>query len=174
MSANMNWFAWWSRIGWPKVLRTAEYSSASSIAPRAIPIAWPAIPIRPPSSVLIAILKPSPSFPRRFFAGTRQSSRKIVQEYAALMPIFLSGGARLKPGASVGMMKAEMPRCPAALSVIANKTIASGFGLGQPEAPELLPAGEGNQKLALLRLVAKFQHRIAVERVVDAHDHAGR
>src|SRR5690606_30020993 len=37
---------------------------------------------------------------------------------------------------------------------------------------ELLAAGEGNEPLALLFLRAVAEDRIAVERVVDAHDHA--
>src|SRR5215831_17762094 len=86
------------------------------------------MPIRPPSSVLIAILKPSPSLPSRLRAGTRQSSKKIEHDQAALMPILRSGALRLKPGESVGTMNAEMPRWPAALSVIAKRTIASALG----------------------------------------------
>src|SRR5271155_2079759 len=86
------------------------------------------MPIRPPSKVDIATLNPSPSLPRRFLAGTRQSSKKIEQDHAALMPIFRSGGARLKPGVFVGTRNAEIPLWPAALSVIAKRTIASAFG----------------------------------------------
>src|SRR5262249_56984244 len=76
----------------------------------------------------IAILKPSPSLPSRLRAGTRQSSKKIEHDHAALMPIFRSGALRLKPGESVGTRKAEIPRWPAGLSVIAKRTIASALG----------------------------------------------
>ena len=37
---------------------------------RAMPRAWAAMPIRPPSRVAMAILKPSPSLPSRFSLGT--------------------------------------------------------------------------------------------------------
>src|SRR5213078_2473544 len=46
----------------------------------AMPTAWAAIPIRPPSSVPIAILKPWPSWPRMLREGTRQSSKCIRSE----------------------------------------------------------------------------------------------
>src|SRR5258705_13387656 len=52
----------------------------------------------------------------------------MVQLHAALMPIFLSGGWRLKPFVDVGTMNAVMPLLPFAGSVIVNSTIASAFG----------------------------------------------
>src|SRR5713226_4033909 len=78
-------------MGLPKVFRSPLYSIASSNAARAIPIACAAIPIRPPSRVLMATRKPSPSLPSRFLAGTRQSSKKMEHECAALMPWCVGG-----------------------------------------------------------------------------------
>src|ERR1043166_7094615 len=52
----------------------------------------------------------------------------MVQLHAALMPIFLSGGWRLKPLVEVGTRKAVMPLLPLLGSVIVNSTIASAFG----------------------------------------------
>ena len=84
--------------------------------------------MRPPSSVCMAILKPSPSLPSMFFAGTFISSKNMEHECAALMPIFLSGAARRNPGVSVGTRKAVMPLLPFDLSVMVKRRIASATG----------------------------------------------
>jgi hypothetical protein len=86
------------------------------------------MPMRPPSSVAMATLKPSPSRPIRFLAGTTMSSKNIEQDTAAEMPIFRSAAARWNPGVSVGTRKAEMPLWPAVRSVMAKSTMASATG----------------------------------------------
>jgi len=56
MSASMNWMAWCCAMGTSNVLRTFAYSRASSNAAIPMPMACAAIPMRPPSKVLMAIL----------------------------------------------------------------------------------------------------------------------
>ena len=55
-----------------------------------MPTAWAAMPIRPPSRVAMAILKPSPSSPRRREAGTRMPSNASSVVPEALTPSFTS------------------------------------------------------------------------------------
>ncbi len=52
--------------------------------------------------------------------------------------------------------------------------VAARLGLGQGEAAQLAAGGERCQELALLRLVAVAQERIADQRVVDREDDAAR
>src|SRR3972149_5281521 len=78
----------------------------------AIPRACAAIPMRPPSRVFMATLKPSPSFPRRFFAGTRTSSKMIEDVADALIPIFFSGFPREIPFHFMSTPKAVIPFRP--------------------------------------------------------------
>ncbi len=80
-------------------------------APSARPRAWAAMPIRPPSRVSMAILKPLPSWPSRFSLGTTQSSKIRSQVARRGYP----SSSRLpmeKPGKSFSTMKAEMPWLP--------------------------------------------------------------
>ena len=93
-----------------------------------MPMAWAAIPIRPPSSVPMAILNPSPSWPRRFAAGTSMFSKKMVQEGLAQIPSFSSAFWRMKPGVPVSTTKAVMPLVPFDRSVMVKSTIASATG----------------------------------------------
>ena len=58
-------------IGLPNAFRSKAYFTAQSIDADAIPSAWPATPIRPPSKVVIAILNPSPKLPTKLLAGIR-------------------------------------------------------------------------------------------------------
>ena len=83
---------------------------AASNASVAIPTAWAAMPIRPPSRVAMAILNPSPSSPRRSAAGTLTSVRKISTVPEALTPSLIWCLERSKPGVEASTMKAEMPR----------------------------------------------------------------
>ena len=82
-------------------------------AARAMPTAWAAMPIRPPSRLASAILSPCPSSPSRWLAGTRISSNAMAQVSDACWPSLFSTLATTKPGVSVGTMKAEMPFLPA-------------------------------------------------------------
>ena len=80
------------------------------------------MPIRPPSSVCMAILKPLPSLPSRFSLGTTQSSKIRSQVELPRIPIFFSCLPVEKPGKSFSTMKAEMPWLPLVLSVMAKTT----------------------------------------------------
>jgi len=82
--------------------------------------------MRPPSSVDIAILKPCPSAPSRFAAGTRQSWSAISTVSEARMPILSSCLPIENPGRSGVTMNAVIPRLPEAGSgsVRAKRTIA--------------------------------------------------
>ena len=68
----------------------------------------------------IAILKPSPSSPRRFSTGTRQSSKTSSPVVEPLIPIFGSTRATSKPGESASTTNAEIPAWPASGSVLAK------------------------------------------------------
>ncbi len=122
ISASFHWIAWCSTIAFPKVRRWRPYASASSKAARAMPTACAAMPMRPPSSVLIATWNPLPSAPSSAPAGSRASSRKIWHDLEPRMPSLSSGGPQRTPGVSIGTMNAEIPRCPLGLSVIAKST----------------------------------------------------
>ena len=56
-------------IGLPNWMRSLAYATAASRAAWAMPSACAPIPIRPPSSVFMAILKPSPSSPSSASGG---------------------------------------------------------------------------------------------------------
>ena len=58
--------------------------------------------IRPPSRPPIAILKPSPRFPRRLDWGTRTLSNMIVLVGEDFHPIFCSGFPKEIPEADLG------------------------------------------------------------------------
>jgi hypothetical protein len=63
-----------------------------------MPRACAAMPMRPPSSVAMAILKPSPFSPSTFSLGTFTFSKNTVHECAAWMPSLWSRGFCVKPG----------------------------------------------------------------------------
>src|SRR5688500_20344123 len=87
-----------------------------------MPSACEAMPMRPPSRVCIAILKPPPSSPRRFSSGTSHSSKLMVQECDPLMPSFLSSDSMMYPFELRGTTKQLVPREPLVGSV-ATKTM---------------------------------------------------
>mmetsp|Transcript_25736 Transcript_25736/g.75425 ORF Transcript_25736/g.75425 Transcript_25736/m.75425 type:complete len:208 (-) Transcript_25736:326-949(-) len=111
-------------MGAPNAVRSAAYFVATSRDAWAMPRACAAIPMRPPSRVVMAILKPSPGLPRRFALGTRTLSRMRLAVDEPRMPSLSSLAPRLKPGASQGTRKALIPLCFLLLSVVA-KTIAA-------------------------------------------------
>ena len=75
------------------------------------------------SSVRIAILKPSPSSPSRFAAGTLTSWSATAEVSVARWPILSRCFSTVKPSASAGTTNAESPRCALLLSVEAKTTI---------------------------------------------------
>src|SRR5881398_3793206 len=85
-----------------------------------------ATPGRERSRMRIAILKPSPSSPSRFPAGTRQSSNVSSPVVEPRMPIFGSSRATSNPGASASTTNAEMPAWPASASVLAKTDADAG------------------------------------------------
>ena len=101
----------------PNVLRCLAYRRDASRDACAIPTAWAAIPIRPPSNVVMAIRNPSPSLPTLFAKGTRQSSRAIDTVSELRMPNFFSFFATTKPGVPFSTMKVLIPLGPLARSV---------------------------------------------------------
>ena len=83
------------------------------------------MPMRPRSRMRRVSTKPMPSWPRRFCAGTRQSSRtssEVSEQRTPSLSSFLPGR---KPGVPRSTMKAEMPFLPLLLSVTAMITAVS-------------------------------------------------
>ena len=70
------------------------------------------MPMRPPSRVFMACLKPTPSSPRRFSSGTATSSRISSEVSLARMPSLFSCLPARKPGVPFSTMKALMPSVP--------------------------------------------------------------
>ena len=91
---------------------------ANSNAARAMPMAMAATPGRVRSSVIIASLKPLFSSPRRYLAGISVSLKVMVAVFDARWPI-LSSFLSTVTVSSLGTRKAEMPRWPASVSVLA-------------------------------------------------------
>ncbi|MNQ49993.1 hypothetical protein D3C85_639180 [compost metagenome] len=89
-----------------------------------MPRDWAAMPMRPPSRLDRAMLRPLPRSPSRFAAGMRQLSRVTAQVSEARRPILCSLRSTVKPGVSVGTRKADRPFLPSSASVTA-KTMAS-------------------------------------------------
>ena len=83
-----------------------------------MPVAIAATPGRVRSRVIIASLKPLFSSPRRWSAGISASLKVMVAVLDARWPILSSFLSTTTP-ASRGTTKAEMPRWPASLSVLA-------------------------------------------------------
>ena len=118
MSAIMNETAWCIAIGTPNWTRSLEYSQANSNAARPMPTAIAATPGRVRSRVIIASLKPLFSSPSRLSAGISVSLKTTVAVFDARWPI-LSSFLSIVTVSSRGTTKAEMPRWPASLSVLA-------------------------------------------------------
>ena len=93
-----------------------------------MPSACAAMPMRPPSSVDIATLKPPPTSPSSASAGRWTSSRKIWHDLLPRMPSLSSGVPVRTPLVFIGRMNAVMPLWPAALSFIVNSTQTSATG----------------------------------------------
>ncbi len=106
MSAIMKATPWNPRWRRPNWRRSFAYAAAASYAACASPSAMAAMPMRPPSSVFRKSLSPSPSAPRRFSAGMRQSSKMSSPVLLAWRPIFSSMRPMLNPGVSASTMKA--------------------------------------------------------------------
>ena len=118
MSAIMNWIAWCIAIGTPNWTRSLEYSVANSNDARAMPTAIAATPGRVRSRVCMASLNPWFSSPSRFSSGTSMSLKLTVAVFEARWPILSSFLSTVTPQ-SRSTTKAEMPRWPASLSVLA-------------------------------------------------------
>ena len=80
------------------------------------------MPIRPPSSPIMAILKPSPSWPRMAVLGTRTSSSTSSDTAAPRMPILSSVFPQETPGILRSTKKAVVPLAPMPGSVTAMTT----------------------------------------------------
>ena len=73
-------------MGCPNWWRSFTYLSAAASAPRATPIIWAPIPMRPVLSVSIATLYPLPTSPTTFVSGSSQPSRISSHVLDARMP----------------------------------------------------------------------------------------
>ena len=85
-----------------------------------VPVAWEAIPIRPPSSAVSASRSPCPSCPSTASAGISQSSKVIDTVLEERIPIFSSCRPTCIPGVPPSTRKAVMPFFPAATSLRAQ------------------------------------------------------
>ena len=88
------------------------YWRALSSAHQAAPSEQAPMLMRPPSSPLMANLKPWPSSPMRLAAGTLQFSKITCRVGWAFQPIFFSSAPKERPGVSFMTAKAEMPLAP--------------------------------------------------------------
>ncbi len=120
MSAIRKLIPWFMAIGIPNWTRSFEYWAACSKAARATPTAPIAVPGRVKSRVRIAILKPSPSSPRRLATGTRTSWKASAEVSVERWPILSRCFSTTTPSASAGTTNAVRPRCFFDLSVEAN------------------------------------------------------
>ena len=75
----------------------------------------------------MAILKPSPSAPSRFSAGTTTSWKATAEVSVARWPILSRCFSRITPGASIGITNAESPLWPLPGSVEAKHTIHAAW-----------------------------------------------
>ena len=113
LSASIHWIAWKSAIGFPNCCRSRAYLVDASRAAWAMPQAWLAMPMRPPSRAIIAILKPPPSSPSRALSGTKQRSSVRGTVLEARSPILSSALPGFIPGFPRSTRKQEIPRVPA-------------------------------------------------------------
>ncbi len=81
------------------------------------------MPMRPASSTCSVLMKPCPSSPSSWSAGTRQSSKMTSLVSLARIPSLFSFLPAVIPGVPCSTTNAEMPRCPLARSVTAMTTI---------------------------------------------------
>ncbi len=88
-----------------------------------MPVAWLPMPSRPPSSAVMATLKPPPGSPSRFSAGTSQSSNDSDTVFDERMPILSSSRPTLNPGRSGVITSVDSPRVPGPSPVRANRMI---------------------------------------------------
>ena len=79
-----------------------------------MPMACALMPMRPPSSAIIAILKPSFSSPSSAPAGTRHSANSSGTVLEPRRPILSSGAPTRSPRAPPSTRKHERPRAPLA------------------------------------------------------------
>ena len=70
------------------------------------------IEMRPPSSVFMKVLKPSPVGPSRWSLGMRASWNTRLPQSEPRMPSLCSPGSRKKPSMPFGTTKALMPLAP--------------------------------------------------------------
>ena len=90
-----------------------------------MPTAWAATLTLQASIASRAILNPLPSSPIILATGILQLSKISSVVEAGCSPIFLSILPTEKPGASLSMTKALMPRYPSDLSLVAKVVIKS-------------------------------------------------
>ncbi len=109
MSASMNCSAWFSMTGRPNCSRSRVNATEASRAAWARPTEQAAMPSRPPSSAARATLKPMPSSPTRFAAGTRHPSNRSSRMGEACQPILSSTLPNSNPSQPFSTTNAEIP-----------------------------------------------------------------
>ena len=111
ISASWNWVFWNCAMDLPNCFLSFTYATVVSSAPSAIPSACAAIPIRPPSSVCIAIAKPLPFWPSRFSLGILQSVKISSYVEEPRIPILFSFVPKENPGVPFSTINAEISFC---------------------------------------------------------------
>src|SRR2546428_13876882 len=96
-----------------------------------MPKAWAAIPIRPPSRVAIAIVKPLCSSPRRLSFGLRTLSKPRVTVSLARIPILVSFFRTENPFDAARRVKGETPWFLAARGAYGRVDLAAGGVVGE-------------------------------------------
>ena len=109
VSASMNWIAWYSEIGLPKLIRCWAYSSERSKAYSHMPMQLAEMEMRPSEIPNMAIWKPWSNAPIRRSAGTRTLSNDIEPQSPPIWPMTGNTPSKVYPGAVVSTKKALMP-----------------------------------------------------------------
>ena len=108
---------WFLYSGFLNCSRTIRYLRAISKAPSAMPSAWAAMPMRPPSRVFSAAAKPMPGGVIMLATGTCTSLKCSSLTMALRMPMVLWRSPMEKPGVLRSTTKVAMLLGPASWSV---------------------------------------------------------
>src|SRR5581483_4324792 len=111
----------------------------------------------------MAILKPSPSSPIRFAAGTRTSCSANADVSVARWPLLSRCFSIVTPGVSMGTMKADIPVAPGRR--LHRRDVRARAGLREPERAEDRLLEERRQPLLLLLVAAGEDHGAGAEAV---------
>ena len=131
------------------------------------------MPSRPASRPASAILSPSPSSPSSRSAPTRTPSKRIVAVALPVRPIFFSGGSALRPSASAGTRKQEMPVAVVAGAghhlVEVRVAAVRGPGLGAVEDVVVTVAPRGGPHRRRVGAGVRLGEAVGAEQVPAEH-----